>query len=330
MVGETACADEDTGIGMKGVFRIPGSVRVVNALYEYYCADEEDMGQISSTIRCPNLPAHIKPGTHDVASTFKRLLSGLPGGILGSLSLFDALIAIHSQLKGDPEFPRTKQTKVRARLIAMAICTVGSQLRRDLICAVFGLLCLIGRTAEQAPREDEHGRPLPTTDLMGYNALGIIFGPLLIGDSISFYPMGIADPNAGLVLFPVTPPPVRKERRNCRASEDARPRPLSIDKVHVANSITEMIITHWREIVRQMRSFEVPKPTAVRDGPGFLTQSSRPKASMPPSASEAFMMRSPAEWNSTQRVLGPFDSGGSPVPPTPTPEARKFARHVWY
>ncbi|KAH6640852.1 hypothetical protein F5144DRAFT_484371 [Chaetomium tenue] len=182
-------------------------IQHVNALYAHYCADG-DPDDVSNTISCPNLPTHIKTGPHDVASTFKRLLAGLPGGILGSLSLFDALVAIYSELKGEPEFLKTKQTKLRARLIALAIGTVRSRLRRDLICAVLGLLCLIGRAAEKAPREDEHGRPLPTSDLMGYNALGIVFGPLLVGDLLNSYTMQTISTTSGPALFPATPPNV--------------------------------------------------------------------------------------------------------------------------
>ncbi|KAK5663119.1 hypothetical protein OQA88_6536 [Cercophora sp. LCS_1] len=243
----------------RGVFRIPGSVRIVNALYDYYCAEADTDEIISSTIRCPNLPQHIRAGTHDVASTFKRLLAGLPGGILGSLSLFDAMVAIHSQLKGNPEFTRTKQTKLRGRLIALAIGTVRSQFRRELICAVFGLLCLIGRTAEKAPREDEHGRPLPTADLMGYNSLGIVFGPLLINDLINSYTMKLADPGAGLVLFPVTPPRTRKEKQKAKVTEEDS-RIQSVDKIHVANAIAEMLITHWREVVKHRQDSHYGHP----------------------------------------------------------------------
>ena len=122
-------------------------------------------------------------------------------------------IAIHSQLNGEPEYPRTKQTKVRARLIALAIGTIKSQYRRELMCAVFGLLSLIGRVAEVSPREDEDGRPLPTADLMGYNALGIVFGPLLIGDLLNQYTMKVVTPSVGMLLFPMSPPKFRKERR---------------------------------------------------------------------------------------------------------------------
>lgn len=207
-------------VDTKGIFRVSGSARVVNTLYDYYCTDD-NTDAISSTTRCPTLPPHIRCNAHDIASAFKRFLAGLPGGILGSLSLFDALVAIHSQLQGDPEWHRTKESKLRARLIALAIGTVKSQYQRELICAVFGLLCLVGRFAENAPREDDSGRPLPTGDLMGYNALGIIFGPLLVGDMINNYSMKVADPSAGLVLLPVSPPRSRKERH--KHSAGARP-----------------------------------------------------------------------------------------------------------
>ncbi|KAI1173701.1 hypothetical protein F4777DRAFT_580701 [Nemania sp. FL0916] len=255
-----------------GIFRVPGSIRVINALYDYYCTpgDTADTTNISHTTRCPTLPAHIRCNAHDIASTFKRFLAGLPGGILGSLPLFDALVAIHSQLQADAESHWTKQSKLRARLIALAIGTVGSQYQRELICAVFGLLCLVGRAAENAPREDDCGRPLPTGELMGYNALGIVFGPLLIGDWIDGYSMKVADPAAGLVLLPL--PRSRKGGRGHRRGHRHRHRhrdrdghaegkesggesaAFSMDKIHVANSITEMLILHWREVVRQIRN----------------------------------------------------------------------------
>ena len=247
----------------RGVFRIPGSVRVVNELYDFYSATAEDE-DITGTVRSPNLPLHIKCGVHDVASMLKRLLAGLPGGILGDVSLFDAFVAIHSQLHGDPEFNRIKRSKLRARLIALAVGTLKSRLRRELICAVFGLLCLIGRSAETAPREDDRGRPLPTSDLMGYSALGIIFGPLLIGDQIDTYSMKLADPAAGLILLPVTPPKSGTGVRRKSSPGDRRPTtPLTVDKIHVANDIAEMLITHWRDVVRQMKNLGIMRRHSV-------------------------------------------------------------------
>ncbi|KAI0457052.1 hypothetical protein F5B21DRAFT_521725 [Xylaria acuta] len=295
-------------IDTKGIFRVSGSSRVVNALYDYYCTDDNTEA-ISSTTRCPTLPSHIRCNAHDIASTFKRFLAGLPGGILGSLSLFDALVAIHSHLQGDPEWHWTKESKLRARLIALAIGTVKSQYQRELICAVFGLLCLVGRVAENTPREDDSGRPLPTGDLMGYNALGIIFGPLLIGDMINNYSMKVADPSAGLVLLPVSSPRSRKERHKHRRERRAgrkhakRPTPsasssFTVDKIHIANSITEMLIVHWREVVRQIRSTGSVRTRRSASNP---QHSESVHMKILSSVSENFNFKNPPHWDHTRR-----------------------------
>lgn len=294
------------GADARGVFRIPGSVRVVNALYDYYRADG-DVDGITETTRCPNLPAHIKVGIHDVASTFKRLLSGLPGGILGSRSLFDVLASIYNHLK------ETYNTKLRARLIALVVGNIGSKLRRELICAVFGLLSLIGHNAETAPREGEHGAPLLTPDLMGYNALGIVFGPLLIGDGLSSYTVEAANSSAeSASLF--APPHVKwrlRLRRRGKALKDKQSNALCVDKVHEVNSIAEMLITYWRDIVKQMKIL------------GVLEQRPSIKTSLWPSASDLVLMRKPADWGVMRPASWPPDTPGPQAPPIPTLKARK-------
>ncbi|KAL7811985.1 hypothetical protein V8C26DRAFT_422210 [Trichoderma gracile] len=246
----------------RGLFRIPGAVKVVNILYDYYCGARQDASDVSGTVHLATLPTHIQYQVQDVASTFKRFLSCLPGGILGSLSLFDAFLAIHSQLKGQPEYPRTKQTRLRARLIALAIGSVQSQFRRELIIAVFGLLSMIGRIGEVSPREDDEGRPLPTHDLMGYNALGIVFGPLLVGDLIDGYAVKETTPDSGPLLVPITPKKQRcrdrqkakdlKEPKDAKDTKDPKAAPHDINKAMVAVEIAEMLIANWRDIVRQM------------------------------------------------------------------------------
>lgn len=294
----------------RGIFRIPGSIRVVNMLFDYYCCTEHGNVDITSTtVRCANLPMHVQASVHDVASTFKRLLSVIPGGILGSLSLFDAFVAIHSQLQGDPEFPRTKHTKVRARLIALAIATVESQFRRELICAVFGLLSLIGRVAEITPREDDEGRPLPTGDLMGYNALGIVFGPLLLGDLLGLYSMKLATPKAGLLVLPLRSPKLRQDRRIRRTLENELPGPPTMDKILVANTITEMLIVNWRDVVRQMKSFGMNRQ-----------QETRPISPMGDCQENNFVIKKPQGWDQewrTGQTGEPITRESSPEPPTP-------------
>ncbi|KAH8668024.1 hypothetical protein BGZ60DRAFT_528362 [Tricladium varicosporioides] len=297
----------------RGAFRIPGSHHIIEALYNHYCSMDEEGESIASTVRYPTLPEHIKCDVHDVASTFKKLLSGLPGGILGSLPLFDALVAIQGQLHGDPEFTRTKQSKVRARLIALAVSTLRSKYRRELVCAVFGLLCMIGRTAETTRREDDQGRPLPTADLMGYAALGIVFGPLLVGDLLDNYSMHLANPHGGLVLLPVSPPKTRKEKKKKRQAlaEEGTTFHTHVDKIKVANGITEMLITHWRDVVRHMRSLAALKPVmgdetleVVIPKPSFLR----------PSASETFALRKPPDWDNLKAPLRRGERSESPTP----------------
>ncbi|KAM0421553.1 hypothetical protein ACHAPT_010727 [Fusarium lateritium] len=296
----------------RGIFRIPGSIRVVNTLYDYYCCIEHGNVGITGTVRCPTLPTHVHASVNDVASTFKRLLSVIPGGIIGSLSLFDALVAINSQLQGDPEFPRTKQTRVRARLIALAVATVESQFRRELICAVFGLLSLIGRQAETTPREDESGRPLPTTDLMGYNALGIVFGPLLLGDMLEHYSMKLATPKSGLLVLPLRSPKLHKDRRRGRASETKDLHPPTVDRIHIANTIAEMLISNWRDVVRQMKSLdfrrqeESPNPSGLQHEPV-------------PSSESNFVLSKPQGWDQTwSNRYEEIPRDGSPSSMTPT------------
>ncbi|KZL67955.1 RhoGAP domain-containing protein [Colletotrichum tofieldiae] len=301
----------------RGVFRISGSVRIVNAIFDYYCYEKAGE-EVTGTIRCPTLPLHINAGAQDVASTFKKFLSVLPGGILGSLSLFDALVAIHSQLRKEPELNRTKETKLRARLIALAIGTVKSRFRRDLICAVFGLLSLIGRAAESAAREDEQGRPLPTSDLMGYTALGIVFGPLLVGDLLDSYTMKLANPTSGLLLFPLTPPQLRKERQRRIVTQDEAS-PLSVDKIHVANNIAEMLITNWREVVRNMKNL------SISARPNYGLEISTRRQLLRSSNSESSAIGLPRGWKSKRSSPATsFDRERSPSPTTPTPASSKF------
>lgn len=283
-----------TNANTRGIFRIPGSMKVVAALFDYYCHMDKNGADISGTVRSATLPLHIHYSVHDIASTLKRLLSTLPGGILGSLLLFDSFIAIQSQLNAEPEFPRTNQTKVRARLIALAIGTIESQYRRELICAIFGLLSMIGRVAELAPREDEAGLPLPTTDLMGYGALSICFGPLLVGDLLMSYTMKLAAPDSGLVVLPPATQQVRRETRKDRSGSITKHVQPAVDKILIANRVTEMLISNWRDVVRQMKSLGTHRRRHTSGG-----SFSRP--SLRPSASETVLTKLPKDYSQARQ-----------------------------
>lgn len=272
---------------------------------------------ISGTVRCPTLPEHIRCNVHDVASAFKKFLAGLPGGILGKTWLLDAFVSIYSQLDATAELNRTKQSKVRARLIALAIACVAPRFQRELICAVMGLLSMIGRAAETAPREDDHGRPLPTSDLMGYGALGIIFGPLLIGDLVDGHELCSGETDGSLAFIQRSPPKsIRSRHKKTRSAEEPNLFKQGTEKVKLMNSIAEMLITHWRDVVRHMRN--VGGLGFRKTSPGYIQPPPRPL--LRPSASESFAIRRPPDWFAEQISARELNRSKSP-----TPSSRKWS-----
>jgi hypothetical protein len=279
---------------------------------------------IAGTVRCPTLPEHIACDVNDVASAFKKFISGLPGGILGSLAVFNALVSIQNQLHSTPESVRTKQSKIRPRLIALAIATLRSQYRRELICAIFGLLSMIGRAAETAPRENRNGRPLPTSDLMGYGPLGVIFGPLLLGDALDDYSTNLANPYGGLVLLPVSPPKSKKDKskdkhKKSKTSEDSTANfSTHINKSSIANGIAEMLITHWRDVVRHMKNLRILKAV---DGTKSLAARPQKQPMLRPSASESFALRKPPDWDDAS-------ARRSTASDSPTPGRSKYSKMI--
>lgn len=283
----------------RGVFRISGATRVVIELYDYYCSniDETD---IAATVRSPNLPFHIKYTVHDVATVFKRILAGLPGGILGQLPLFDALVGIYTKCSSStPDSAVVDVHHVRARLIALAVGAVPCPLQRELICAVFGLLCRIGRAAEAAEaeaaaNEDADAGMSGNSELMGYGSLGIIFGPLLLGDLLALSAAeGVEGAQAPVTLpaalTATTSPRPRAERRRKSTASDKRPlaAALTLDKVLLANNIAEMLIKHWTEVVDQMRKLATMRKKSFMQQPPCDAQEGSPKT-LRSSRSETF------------------------------------------
>lgn len=223
----------------------------------------------------------------------------MPGGILGSLALFDAFISIQNQMHTDPEVSTKEQSQIRSRLIALAIATLKSQYRRELICTVFGLLSMIGHATETGCKGDKPGGPLPTSDLMAYGPLGIVFGPLLIGDLLDNYNLRLANTHGGLVILPVSPPKSRKEkqkerRKSTASSHDAQFFAAHMDKIKVVNGITEMLITHWRDVVVHMKACQALRVVRRQRS---LAKGASQRPSLRPSASESFALRLLPSWN---------------------------------
>jgi hypothetical protein len=153
---------------------------------------------------------------------------------------------------------------------------------------------------------------------MGYGPLGIVFGPLLVGDLLEDYIMRIANPHGGLILLPISPPKSRKERKKkTKSGDEGNSFNTYVDKIKVANSIAEMLITHWREIVRHMKNLSALKVVGGYKSLGF--RGVKPPF-LRPSASESFALRKPPDWDEANPYRPVSRS------PSPTPIRRKFIK----
>ncbi|KAL6897524.1 hypothetical protein GGI43DRAFT_423922 [Trichoderma evansii] len=296
----------------KGLFRISGSERNVKSLLEYYYLNSSWNAVVSGTVCRSTLPTHIPYTIHDVASTFKRFLSFMPGGVLGSLTLFETFVEIHSKLGGPSEPSNTDRAKVRARFIALAIGRIESQFQRHMLCAVFGLLNMIGRIAELSPKEHCDGQSPPANHyLMDYSALGICFGPLLVGNPCEHNTMKPATSISALLPFSLSP---RRHRRQMQKMAKEPKAGLSdVKNFMTAASVAEMLITHWRDVVQEMNNLNTP---ARRD----LSSPRLNYSDMPSSISDPFVSSVLVDSDATTAADSGdrIDQDGSPEPRTAT------------
>ncbi|KAL9051228.1 MAG: hypothetical protein Q9162_006155 [Coniocarpon cinnabarinum] len=170
-----------------GVFRIPGQIYAVNALYDHYASQmrsaAEEESKVHESVGYALLPqGDLVYNVHDVASVFKKFLWDLPGGILGSKCLFDVLQNI-STFSFQGREQREWHT-VRPRLVALAFLSIRSSRRIALCCAVFGLLASIKHEesyVQNEPPGSFHKRQSPSQEYMSSRALAVVFAPILLG-----------------------------------------------------------------------------------------------------------------------------------------------------
>ncbi|KAI9698749.1 MAG: hypothetical protein M1836_003859 [Candelina mexicana] len=250
-----------------GIFRVPGQLSTVNALYDHYAHQlehaEKDGDQVQQTVGSGLLPTHITPNVHDVASAFKKFIAGLPGGILGTMPLLKTLRDINTLLKPNPDLPESQKTKLRARLIALAIASLSSDHQTALISAVLGLTALVARAAEEASNGNEHERVSWAAELMTCRSLGVVFGPLLFGNRTEEIDLTPENNRGSLLVVPRSPQKRRRERRknvNSPKKLGNDSLALSVERAKVTAGIMEMLVSDWEDVVRQFRNIGVTEP----------------------------------------------------------------------
>lgn len=249
-----------------GIFRVSGQYQHIYDLYHYYASQYpkgSEGRKIQKAVASTKLPIHLKHEVNDVAALFTKIIRGLPGGLLGSTSLFNALSSIEakfrtsekaSELAGKPILVRvapkgSKDRSSQAKLIALAIYSINCAYRKALVIGFLGLAASIGYETEKAFADVL----ADTSELMTYHSLGVVLGPVLVGDRM-------------FVIDPATWPKVRvadeasndSDHHQSVSSKLYVPAGVSDLKDHAMGTATvmEMLITIWRDVVTELRRIE--------------------------------------------------------------------------
>lgn len=210
------------------------------------------------------LPTHIEHTLPDVASLFKKILIGLPGGLLGSLKLFEALDDILLKLQPDSELAESDHAALKAKLVALAISSVTSAYRVYLIEAVVGLVAYFAAETEKfqaeqaaAVAEDQERPGSSKSELMGHQSLGVVLGPLLLGDLTDKI-----DVNGGDESLEGAPRKSsesakrsKKQKRNSVPNKLEKDANLSahVDRANLTATVMQQLLIVWRDVVNQLR-----------------------------------------------------------------------------
>lgn len=211
---------------------------------------------METTICSTDLPSHIQHNVHDIASTFKRFLWDLPGGILGSTSTFKAL----AEIEGPPvtKLPSSDDSESlpRSKLIALAILSVQSQQRLALICAVFGLLaCLKLDVKSLSEHEPTSSSPLGS-ESMSPRAFGVVFAPVLLGnlnDEIEFHDGRKNSESSSNNNTPKRGLLSGKKNKKLKSSDCGPEIAAGVSRANAAAAVIEMLVRDWEEVVLQIR-----------------------------------------------------------------------------
>jgi hypothetical protein len=157
-----------------------------------------EMNLSTSTIAMPHLAEDSVP-VLSVGWALRALLAGLPNGILGSARLYQTLQTLFEitlpQKTGfspPPGHGLSLQVAVRAQLISLAVIGLSTEMQRDLICTLFGLLTFLlrpessldGEASDNQRSESDRIRRItvrPQVAPPEYQKLVRVFAPLLLG-----------------------------------------------------------------------------------------------------------------------------------------------------
>ncbi|EAW17495.1 uncharacterized protein NFIA_074110 [Aspergillus fischeri NRRL 181] len=246
---------------VQDLFFDPGDLVAAAQIYGYFASQvlstEREQDKIQITMGSGEMPSELmsilssiqsqRHSTHilSVGWVFKCLLAGLPGGILGSTHLYNALLDIYIKtpsLEDKLNSPNQKLKRTRSCLggltqarytrikaIGLAILALAGPMQLELMCAVFGLCAFYVHETRRIVEYERHGYKTGVGKLefvtrsQILEGLGQVFGPLLTDRG----------PEEG-------------------AYDLETLRILEMNRTYVAM----MLIANWRAVSRQLRVWE--------------------------------------------------------------------------
>lgn len=254
-----------------------GQTTIVNALYDFYDhqfanADAGSPSKVEQTVGSGLLPSHIEHTVPDVASFFKRVLIDLPGGLLGSIELFEALRNVTTNFEHHSELSEPDLASLKARMVALAVSSVASDYRLYLIQAVLGLVSHLGQEAEKLQAEtasaDEDQAP---SELMSYRSLGVVLGPLLLGNLTDSAVHGSGDGHSGALRTSLETDSAKKFRKHKRKHSDMKLDQSAtlaafVDRANRTANVMQQLLLMWTDVVKQLRDINNTASSSLKSG----------------------------------------------------------------
>lgn len=254
-----------------------GQTTIVNALYDFYDhqfsnPDAGSPSKVEQTVGSGLLPLHIEHTVPDVASFFKRILIDLPGGLLGSVELFEALRNITTNFEHDSELSEPDLASLRAKMIALAISSVASDYRLYLIQATLGLVSYLGHEAERlqagtvSADEDQ-----ASSELMSYRSLGVVLGPLLLGNLTDSAIHGSGEGHSGTPRTSLEIDSAKKFRKHKPKHSDMKLDQSAtlaafVDRANRTAIVMQRLLLMWPQVVTQLRDINSTASSSLNSG----------------------------------------------------------------
>ena len=162
--------------------------------------------------------------------------------------------------------------KLKAKMIALAISSVASDYRLYLIQAVLGLVSYLGHEAEKlqaetASSDEDH----PSSELMSYRSLGVVLGPLLLGNLTDNAVHGNEEGHAGTSRTSLEFDSAKKFRKHKRKQSNMKLNQGAtlaafVDRANRTAVVMQQLLSSWPQVVTQLRDVNRSTTSSLKSG----------------------------------------------------------------